>query len=113
MKEYKVDISKAKANISDRVILRIEIPIDKFSYDEVTEIVQMLQSKESIILDADCNEYKVIDKTLCAGRNNLIHTNDYERFLVFDVAYISKDKVIKDISVWIENLSKRKLTIKL
>lgn len=65
MKEYKVEIGKVKANISDRVILKIEIPIDKFSYDEVTEIVQMLQSKDSILLDLDCNEYKVIGKTLC------------------------------------------------
>lgn len=113
MKEYKVEIGKVKANISDRVILKIEIPIDKFSYDEVTEIVQMLQSKDSILLDLDCNEYKVIEKTLFVGRNNPIHANDYERFLVFDAAYISKDKVIKDVSVWIENLNKQKLTIKL
>lgn len=108
MKEYKVDIGKVKANISDSVILKIELPIDKFSYDEVTEIVKMLQYKETVILDSDCNEYKVIDKTLCVG-----HTDDYERFLVFDAAYISKDKIVKDVSVWIDKLGKSKLTIKL
>ena len=113
MKEYKVDIGKVKANLSDSVILKIELQIDKFSYDEVTEIVKMLQNKETVILDSDCNEYKVINETLCVGRNNPIHTNNYERVLVFDVAYIPKDKVIKDVSVWIENLNKQKLTIKL
>lgn len=113
MKEYKVNIGKVKANISDRMILKIELPIDRFGYDEVTEIVNMLQNKETVILDSDCNEYKVINETLCVGRNNTIHINDYERFLVFDAAYISKDRVIKDVSVWLENISKSKLTIKL
>ena len=72
MKEYKVDIGKVKANISDSVILKIELQIDKFSYDEVTEIVKMLQNKETVILDSDCSEYKVINETLCVGRNNPI-----------------------------------------
>lgn len=113
MKEYKVDIGTVKANVSDSVILKIELPIDKFSYDEVTEIVKMLQNKETVILDSDCNEYKVIDKTLCVGRNNPIHTNDYERFLVFDAVCISKDNVVEDVSVWIDKLGKSRLTIRL
>lgn len=113
MKEYKIEIGKIKANLSDRVILKIELPIDKFSYDEVTEIVNMLQYKDCVIIDSDCDEYKVIDQTLSVNRNNPIHTNDYERFLVFDAVYLSKDKVIKDVSFWIDKLSKSNLIIKL
>ena len=113
MKEYKIEIGKVKANISNMVILKIELPIDRFSYDEVNEIVNILQNKKTVILDFESNEYKVIDETLCVGRNAPTHTNDYERFLGFDVAYISKDKMIKDISAWLERLSKSNLTINL
>lgn len=113
MKEYKIEIGKIRVNLSDRVILKIELPIYKFSYDEVTEIVTMLQNKDSKILDSEFNEYKVIDRTFYTGRNNPIHPNDYERFLIFDAVYLSKDKVIKDVSVWIDKLSKSDLIIKL
>lgn len=111
-KEYKLKVAKAKASISDVIILKLEVSIDHFNHKEVMDIIKLLQNGNATILDLDANEYKLMAETLSVGRNNIKHTNDYERFLAFNVIYMSKEKEITDFDAWFKRLENKELIIR-
>lgn len=111
-KQFELDLGNVNLAINDNITIKVELVLDHFNAIEIQEILKLIQGKDTIILDSDMNEYKAISNDVSIGRYNPLHTNEYERYISFEMVYLKSNGTINDVSEWLKGFKNQRLIIK-